>query len=251
MKTEWDYTSLADAYLKRPDYSDDALDEMLRMASLSKRAVACDVGAGVAHLTIKLAERGLKVFAVEPNDAMRANGIARTKSLENVNWSEGTGEATSQPSAKFDIVTFGSSFNVTDRQLALRESARILKKHGWFACMWNHRDLDDPIQAGIEDIIKRQIAEYAYGTRREDQTDVILASGLTKKVDKIEGKVFHRQSVKDCVEAWRSHATLHRQAGDRFPAIIRQVEELLAETGKKEIIIPYTTRIWLAQINGS
>lgn len=249
MKTEWDYTNLADAYLKRPDYSDDALDEMFRIASLSKGATACDVGAGVAHLTLKLAERGLKVFAVEPNDAMRANGKARTRLFEDVSWYEGTGEATGQPSAKFDIVTFGSSFNVTDRPAALRESARILKKKGWFACMWNHRDLEDSIQAGIERIIKTQIAEYVYGTRREDQTDVILGSGLTKKVEKIEGKVFHKQTVEDCVEAWRSHATLHRQAGDRFPEIIRQVEKLLAETGKKEISIPYTTRIWLAQFN--
>lgn len=251
MKTEWDYTSLADAYLKRPDYSDDAIDEMLRKASLTKGAVACDVGAGVAHLTIKLAERGLRVCAVEPNEAMRANGIARTRFLQNVIWSEGTGESTGQPSATFDIVTFGSSFNVTDRQAALRESARILRANGWFACMWNHRDLDDPIQAGIESIIKSQIAEYEYGTRREDQTDVILASQLTKRVDKIEGRVFHRQSVENCLEAWRSHATLHRQAGDRFPEIIRRIEKLLADTGEREISIPYTTRIWLAQITGS
>ena len=26
MKTEWDYTTLADAYLQRPDYSDAAID---------------------------------------------------------------------------------------------------------------------------------------------------------------------------------------------------------------------------------
>lgn len=249
MKTEWDYTSLADAYLKRPDYSDSAIDEMLRRTSLPRGAAACDVGAGVAHLTIKLAERGLQVAAVEPNDAMRKNGKARTSHFKNVSWYEGTGEATGQPSANFDIVTFGSSFNVTDRQAALRESARILRKGGWFACMWNHRDLDDPIQMGIENIIKSQIAEYAYGTRREDQTDVILASGLTLKVERIEGRVFHQQSVEDCVEAWRSHATLHRQAGNRFPEIIRRVEKLLAETGKKEIAIPYTTRIWLSQLN--
>ena len=29
MKTEWDYTTLADAYLKRPDYADAAIDAML------------------------------------------------------------------------------------------------------------------------------------------------------------------------------------------------------------------------------
>jgi len=251
MKTEWDYTSLADAYLKRPDYSDEALDEMLRKASLSRGAVACDVGAGVAHLTIKLAERGIQVVAVEPNDAMRANGVNRTKRFAKVRWVEGTGESTGLPDSSFDIVTFGSSFNVTDRQAALHESARILKPKGWFACMWNHRDLKDPIQSAIESIITAQVSEYSYGTRREDQTEVILASGLTTNVEKIEGRVFHRQSMQDCVEAWRSHATLHRQAGGKFPEIIRQIEEFLADQGKTEISIPYSTRIWLAQMNSN
>jgi ubiquinone/menaquinone biosynthesis C-methylase UbiE len=247
MKTEWDYTVLADAYLKRPDYSGQALDEMLRRAAISTGASVCDVGAGVAHLTIQLARRGLRVVAVEPNDAMRANGIVRTNGMS-VTWTEGTGEATGQPSASFDMVTFGSSFNVMDRQTALRETARILKPRGWFACMWNHRDLDDAIQAGIESIIKEQVPTYSYGTRREDQSAVILASGFTDNVDKIEGKVFHRQPVADCVEAWRSHATLHRQAGPKFPEVVRRIEAFLRDSGKSEIQIPYTTRIWLARL---
>ena len=29
MKTEWDYTELAAAYLKRPDYAQTAIDKML------------------------------------------------------------------------------------------------------------------------------------------------------------------------------------------------------------------------------
>ena len=33
MKTEWDYTTLADAYLQRPDYSDAAIDAMLSIFS--------------------------------------------------------------------------------------------------------------------------------------------------------------------------------------------------------------------------
>ena len=65
MKTDWDYSDLADAYLKRPDYADTAIDAMLRLADVGAGARVCDVGAGVAHLTIKLAERGLKVDSVE------------------------------------------------------------------------------------------------------------------------------------------------------------------------------------------
>lgn len=71
MKTEWDYTKLAQAYLKRPDYAQEAIDKMFSMAEVKPGDNACDVGAGAAHLTMKLAEYGLKVCAIEPNDAMR------------------------------------------------------------------------------------------------------------------------------------------------------------------------------------
>ena len=37
MKTEWDYTKLADAYLQRPDYSDAAIDAMLSIAGVKKK----------------------------------------------------------------------------------------------------------------------------------------------------------------------------------------------------------------------
>ncbi len=248
MKTNWDYTELAEAYLKRPQYSDQAIDELVELSGVTRGDQVCDVGAGVAHLTLKLADRGLKVAAVEPNDAMRERGIQRTAHLADVSWSEGTGEQTGQPSGTFDMVTFGSSFNVTDRQLAMAETRRLLKAGGWFACMWNHRDLDDPVQEAIENIIKASIPEYGYGTRREDQTAVIKTSGLFGQVYKIEGGVTHTQTVPEMVEAWRSHGTLHRQAGDKFAGIIENIEKMLIENGQDEIVIPYTTRLWAAKV---
>lgn len=251
MKTEWDYTALADAYLKRPDYADAAIDAMLSIAGAEKGDKFCDIGAGVAHLTLMLAARGLDVMAVEPNDAMRANGIKRTEKLANVRWHEGTGEATGQTDTAFDMVTFGSSFNVCDRQQALKETARILKPRGWFACMWNHRQLDDPLQAGIEAIIKERVSGYGYGTRREDQTAVIEASGLFGPVVHLDAGVTHRQSVAECVEAWRSHATLERQAGSDFPQVVEAIASYLdaavAGGGNGHIDIPYRTHVWIAR----
>ena len=55
----------------------------------------------------------------------------------------------------YHMTTFGSSFNVCDRQKALLESKRILVKEGWFACMWNHRDLEDPITKRNRDNYKK------------------------------------------------------------------------------------------------
>jgi len=248
MKTKWDYSNLAKAYLKRPDYSEEAINSLLSKTGIKGGDKCCDVGAGVAHLTLKLAQKNIDVDAVEPNDEMRKYGKMRTKDLLNIKWFEGTGEKTGRPGHTYDIVTFGSSFNVTNRKLTMLETARIAKKRGWFAVMWNHRDLEDPIQLDIENIIKVSIPEYGYGTRREDQTDIINNSNLFHEVNKIEGQVMHTQTVEDIVEAWRSHGTLHRQAGNKFDGLIHSIERILINVDKEYIEVPYTTKMWFAQL---
>ncbi len=247
MKTEWDYTNLADAYLKRPDYSDAALIALFNKTHIQSGQLVCDVGAGTAHLTRKLLAHGLKVHAVEPNDAMRHNGIAVTQDNPNVQWFEGTAEETGQADHLFDLVTFGSSFNVVDHTKTFPEIKRILKPKAWFACMWNHRDLTDPIQAEIEAIIQREVANYDYGLRRAEQTELINSSGLFGEVFKIEGTVYHQQNLDECIEAWRSHGTLARQAQAAFPHVIATIETYLRGLNQDVITIPYTTRIWTAQ----
>jgi len=247
MKTEWDYTALASAYVDRPDYSSSAIDEMLETAGLSKGMRACDIGAGVGHLSIPMLERGIRVDAVEPNDAMRELGIKRTKNFAEVHWFEGTGEKTGRESGRYDLVTFGSSFNVTDRPKALKEARRILRPAGWFACMWNHRDLADPLQAAVEDVIRKHLPDYGYGVRREDQTEIIVESGLFKRPVQIEGKVVHAVSAESWANAWRSHATLERQAGGKFSAIVDDIIAYVSAHAPTQIRIPYTTRIWVAQ----
>lgn len=248
MKTEWDYTDLAEAYLKRPDYAQSAIDRMLAAAGVKKGDAACDVGAGAAHLTLKLAAYGLDVCAVEPNDAMRANGVKRTSEYKNVQWFEGVGEHTGMDDGKFDLVTFGSSFNVCDRQEALKETKRILKPGGWFACMWNHRDLNDPLQKEIEDILKAEIEDYSYGTRREDQTDVINQSGLFGEVVYVEGTVVHEILAEDFIEGWKSHGTVQRQSKEKFDLINEKIRRAIEAKEEKYIQVPYTTRIWMAKL---
>ena len=179
---------------------------------------------------------------------MRENGIKRTSDYKNVTWFEGVGEHTGQPADTFDLVTFGSSFNVTDRQDALKESQRILKQNGWFACMWNRRDLSDPIQQEIENIIKSYIKNYSYGTRREDQTEIIKASGRFDNIQPFGGRVIHSVLIADVIEGWHSHATLLRQAGDNFSKIIKDISDMLKSLNKSAIDVPYQTQGWMARV---
>jgi hypothetical protein len=53
----------------------------------------------------------------------------------------------------------------------------------------------------------------------------------------------------DIILAWRSHATLRRQAGDEalFERIIAEISKYLAILPEK-INVPYVTRIYFAQL---
>jgi ubiquinone/menaquinone biosynthesis C-methylase UbiE len=245
MRTNWDYTNLATAYLDRPPYATIAIQRLLSLAECRPQARVCDVGAGIGHLTIPLLHADLCVTAVEPNDAMRQLGIKQTASWKNVSWYEGVGEATGQPSTFFDLVTFGSSFNVVDRSKALSETYRILKPCGWMACLWNHRDLNDPIQQLVEQTIVEAIPHYSYGARREDQQDVIVGSRLFENIVMIEETEIQRVNRAAWINAWRSHATLQRQAVDLLEELITKIDSVVPEG--EFLNIPYTTRMWCAQ----
>ena len=59
MQTNWDYTDLADAYMKRPDYAPSAIDKIIKTASVKSGDLVCDIGAGTGHLTKCLLKFGL------------------------------------------------------------------------------------------------------------------------------------------------------------------------------------------------
>jgi ubiquinone/menaquinone biosynthesis C-methylase UbiE len=247
VKVTWDYTEHASHYDKRADYSQDAIDELLRATGCSPATAVAEVGAGTGKLTKELLKRGLTVRSVEPNDAMRAIGIKNTAG-QPVTWSVGTGERTGLQSDSAHALFFGSSFNVVDQAQTLIEVARVLNSRGWFGCMWNHRDLNDPIQQNIESIIKSSIAGYSYGSRREDPTAVVASSKLFGATTVIERTFQWPMPSADIIVAWRSHATLKRQAGTdtAFAAIIDKIAKYL-DSLPATINVPYTTRIYYAQ----
>ncbi len=239
---------MAASYNRRAPYSKQVIDDFLWNSGVRSGAKACDVGAGTGNLTLFLIKWGLRVVAVEPNAAMRAIGMTRTRSLPGIRWINARGEATGLPASEYDVVTFGSSFNVLDRDRALLETARILKPKGWFACVWNYRNLDDLLQRKIEEVIHGFVPNYDYGVRREDQAAVIQASGLFDRIVRIDRKFKHRTTLSDWMDAWRSHATLSRQAGPKtHDRILENIERLLTEQGGRHVEVPYTTSLWMAQ----
>ena len=246
-KLAWDYTSLADTYHKRPNYPQEIIDKIIDFTGLKSSGRVCDMGAGTGNLSLLLAGKGLNVQALEPNLAMYERGVEYTRHSPVISWVNTTAEETRLKSNTYDMVSFGSSFNVVDRTAALKESLRISKPSGWLMTIWNHRDLNDPLQRRIETCIKAKLPDYDYGLRRLDQRKYLVKSGLFSQVDSFECSMLVKQPVDDVLEAWCSHATLKRQAGEKFIEIIQEIAHLLREQGLDDLETPYTTRAWVSR----
>jgi len=64
----------------------------------------------------------------------------------------------------------------------------------------------------------------------------------------LDAGIIHQQTIAECVEAWRSHGTLARQAGDKFLSVVAAIEDYLKSLNLETIQIPYSTHIWIAQL---
>jgi SAM-dependent methyltransferase len=176
---------------------------------------------------------------------MMAFGARNTAGMP-VTWIKGVGENTGLPESSFHAVFFGSSFNVLDQKAALAEVARILVPEGYFACMWNHRDLNDLLQSEIEAIIRQMVPDYSYGSRREDPVGIINESKTFGPVGYLERTFKVTMASNVFLEGWKSHATLERQAGPKFSSVLERIQELLMN--HEVVQVPYSTRIWFAPV---
>jgi len=146
------FSDRADVYRRfRPSYPSGAIDAMLDGLGEPGTVRAADIGAGTGISSRLLADRGVRVSAVEPNAAMRTAADTHAR----VTFSEGTAESTGLESHAFDLVLAAQAFHWFRPEESLREFHRILKPSGRLAVMWNERDLTDPLTAIYSDIISR------------------------------------------------------------------------------------------------
>lgn len=239
-----DFTELAKAYVHRPAYAIPVVDTLI---SRTDGRVA-DIGAGTGKLTKMLSDRAdVSGFAIEPNDAMRAEGEALK--LPDFDWRAGSAEATGLDDECVDWVTMASAFHWTDAPKALAEFHRILRPGGMLTLMWNPRDLArDRLQADIEREIARiapQIQRRSSGAAAytEGLEDLLLGSGLFKDLLFLEAPHVETMSRERHIGAWKSVNDIRAQAGEEaWAEILAAIETLL--DGRDEVEVLYRTRAW-------
>jgi SAM-dependent methyltransferase len=142
------FASAADLYERaRPSYPQDAIDWLVGQTQLGPGSTVVDLGAGTGKLTRLLLPSGARVVAVEPIAEMRAH-------IQGAEVLDGTAEAMPLPDGSADVVTVAQAFHWFDHDRALPEIHRVLREDGKLVIVWNMRDLDDPMQRGVEELLR-------------------------------------------------------------------------------------------------
>lgn len=116
------FSDRAAAYAKhRPAYPAAAIDALLHGLGDPRALCAADVGAGTGISSRLLAERGVQVIAIEPNEAMRESAARDPR----VVWRSGTAEATGLADGSVQIAAAFQAFHWFDPERAIAEFRRI------------------------------------------------------------------------------------------------------------------------------
>ena len=150
---------------------------------MQKDWAIADIGSGTGIFSELLLRNGYKVWAVEPNKAMREEAEKSLSAYQNFTGIDGKGEQTSLTAGSIDLITVAQAFHWMDITAAKKEFHRILKPAGAIALLWNIRLTNTPFLKALEDL-KRKFGKDYKATRMPVEKDIALffhPNPLTRK----------------------------------------------------------------------
>jgi len=223
----------------RPSYPKEAIDYALEGLSVEADLAGADIGAGTGIASRLFAERGVRVIAVEPNEAMRATAEAHPL----VSFRDGTAEATGLDTASMDLVWCAQAFHWFKPVEALAEFRRILKPAGRMVFLANVRSKDDAATIAYNKIIRAAAdRELSEGLDTAIEDALSLAQGPVAEASFPFAQALSREGL---VGRARS-ASYVPQSGLRYEEMLRALDDLWNRhrDGEGLVSLRYRTRVW-------
>jgi SAM-dependent methyltransferase len=243
------FSDRADNYAKfRPSYPPQAISFILDafLPRGPQTLTAADIGAGTGIFSRLLADRGVRVIAIEPNASMRDAAAPHPR----VEHRDAGAEATGLADASVDLITCAQAFHWFRHDKALQEFRRILRtaSAGRVSIIWNDRDAADPLTAAYGELILEASNHHPAAIDRGDGAQALESSPLFTNVRKqvfryeqpltLEGLIGRAQSSSYCPNA-----------GPKLDALIEGLTDLHGRFADLKGIVRmvYCTRVYIAE----
>lgn len=169
------FSGRASSYARaRPGYPQALFDHLFSVGALFKGCKVADLGSGTGIFSELLLHQGVSVFAVEPNQEMRAVAEARLSGIEGFQSVVGSAERTPLADHSIDAVTAAQAFHWFDIEPTREEIVRILRPGGQVIMVWNNREKEvDPFNRAYSLLVDR----FARDALRKDPQERFYPSG--------------------------------------------------------------------------
>lgn len=234
----------------RPGYPAQIMGLLAAECGLSPGWTVADVGSGTGILTELFLRNGNPVFAVEPNEAMRATAERLLSPYPTFTSIDGTAEETKLDDGCVDLVAAGQALHWFDAAAARAEFERVLRGNGWVAFVWNaHKGEATRLTADYEELLRRHGTDYEQVGRHEGGTRVVAEFfGGTP----YETRTLDNHQVLD-LEGFKGRlasSSYVPSAGDPgFEAMMADAESLFdRHQDGGELVFPYDTRVYYGKL---
>ncbi len=147
------FSSKAEKYARyRWDYAPQAIQAVFDIACITRASSVADIGAGTGILTRHFVGRAGRVWAVEPNTAMRELAEKALQPHASCTVIDGSAEATTLPDHSVDLITVAQAIHWFDPEPTRAEFLRILKPGGWLALLRNY-NTDDKLGKATDGLL--------------------------------------------------------------------------------------------------
>ena len=269
---------VADYVKFRPGYPAEAIEAILAncrggafQTPQREALVAADIGAGTGISARLLAKRGVRVFAIEPNEAMRSAGVVASESLQGsglssprssdttnglespplcdvtnlIDWRVGTAEATGLDEASVDLILCAQSYHWFEPVAACREFARILKPGGRLALMWNDADERDPVARGYYDLVRtasRGVGPTSH--QRVAKAPKVMPPFETARMRQLRFRHEHRLDAEGLIGRAMS-ASYVPKTGEQAEQLVAGLQQLHAEHVGADGCVGLVYEVWV------
>ncbi|RNB86986.1 class I SAM-dependent methyltransferase [Brevibacillus fluminis] len=171
------FSNRVDTYVKyRPTYPQESIDYLYNAIGLRPESEIADIGAGTGIFSKLLIERGSRVIAVEPNQAMRDAAVDMLVDEPGFRVVSGSAEATGLADSSVDFIVCAQAFHWFDRQAAQAEFRRILKPGGKAILIWNSRlTHGTPFREGYDKLLHTFGTDYEKVGHKNISSETIRA----------------------------------------------------------------------------
>jgi ubiquinone/menaquinone biosynthesis C-methylase UbiE len=233
---------VADVYERaRPGYPREAVKWIAEQLDLREGRTVLDLGAGTGKLSRSLLRTGVRVIAVEPGDAMRAELERAVPEAEAV---RGSAEQIPLADDSVDAITIGQAFHWFRYDEAMPELHRVLRPAGGLALLWNNRDQEAPLQREISALIAPFVPTGRASTG--DSSRHLAESDLFGPIEERRFRFVQELDADGLVQRLASTSFVAAAPAELRAQFEQKLRDLVASKGGS-VEFPYVTDVYVSR----